>query len=112
VRWRGSPQCDKDKPPNSFGGQRLDYRRTEAEAQINHAIDLIMEYNQASGRNHQDKFRIGMGALRKMTKRGCRVIERIIESRNDEIEKHQLLNPRHNNKGFNAISIDAAIPLD
>lgn len=94
--------------------RKVSSRTTEAEAVINHAINLIIEYNEVPGRTHDDKFRVGIGAIRKMTKRGDKVIRRMIESRNDEIkahhEKHKL-GEFHNSKGKEAPPIDTVIPL-
>jgi IMP dehydrogenase/GMP reductase len=105
------------KPPNSFGGQRLDYRRAEAEAEINHAIERIMQHNEVPGTTHRDKFRVSVNALRKLVKgRSSKIMQEIIAQRSEEIEKHhqkhQLLNPKHNVKGRNAPSIETVISLD
>lgn len=83
-------------------------RTQEAEDAINHAIDKVMEYNEQEGVNHKDKFRVGIGCIRKLTGRGDQVIRRVIESRQEEIDahhqKHELAST-HNSKGKDAPSI-------
>ena len=91
------------------------YSRTQkAEDMINHAIDKIIEFNDQPDLHHQDKFRVGIGAVRKLTRRGDQVIRRVIESRQAELDahhqKHQL-GSTHNSKGKDAPSITTLIFL-
>jgi hypothetical protein len=96
--------------------QKKDYRRPEAYSEINHAIDKIMQFNEKPGRTYLDKFRVGVGSLRKLVNRGDILINKVIESRSDEIEQHhqnhQLFNTRHNAKGKTAPSIETVVFLD
>jgi hypothetical protein len=94
---------------------KIDSRTVQAEAMINHAIDKIIEHNNQEGIAHQDKYRIGIGGLRKMTRRGDGVIRRVLNSREDEINAHHQthkLGEYHNSKGHSVLSIEEIIPLD
>ena len=91
------------------------YSRTQqAEELINHAIDKIIEFNDQEGIHHKDKFRVGIGCIRKLTRRGDQVIRRVIENRQAELDahhqKHQL-GSTHNSKGKDAPSITTLISL-
>lgn len=91
------------------------YSRTQqAEDLINHAIDKIIEFNDQPDIRHQDKFRVGIGCVRKLTRRGDQVIRRVIENRQPELDahhqKHQL-GSTHNSKGKDAPSITDVIFL-
>jgi galactokinase/mevalonate kinase-like predicted kinase len=82
---------------------------------INHAIDKIIEHNNQEGIAHQDKYRVGIGGIRKMTRRGDGVIRRVLNSREDEINQHHQthqLGEYHNSKGNSGPSIEFVIPLD
>lgn len=55
---------------------------------INHAIDVIMEFNDTPGRVQEQKFYIGVGSVRDLCSRGDKAIRRVLEERKDEIAKH------------------------
>jgi hypothetical protein len=64
-------------------------RTTEnAEAKVNTAIDQIIAYNSTEGRNHSDKWAISISVLKKATGVFQGVIQRVFESRKDEIDRH------------------------
>jgi len=82
----------------------------EADKFVNQAIDAIIDFNNADGRPHIDKWRICRSALRKLTGKGDSVTSRVIESRQDDIDAHNSqheLSERHNAKGKNYPSIDS-----
>jgi len=90
-------------------------RTAEAELVINHAIDQLIKYNEVEGMTHQDKFRVGIGAIRKITRRGDGVIKRVLNARSDEIEQHHKIHQLgiyHNSKGKEATSVDELVLLD
>ena len=55
---------------------------------INHAIDAIMEFNDAPERLHNQKFYIGVGSIKELSSRGDVAIRKILKEREEEIEKH------------------------
>lgn len=61
---------------------------------INHALDAIIEFNDAPERPYNQKFYIGVGSLKELTNRGDVAIRKILEEREDEIlahlDQHQL----------------------
>lgn len=100
---------------NSTDGRKNSSRTAEAELAIDYAIDQFIKYNDQEGIAHQDKFRIGIGALRKLTGRGDGVIKRVLKRRESEIEQHHQqhqLGVHHNSKGKDAPSVDELIPFD
>jgi hypothetical protein len=109
------PQQDSSTVPKTRKTSRIDPRTVQAEAMINHAIDKIMEHNNQEGVAHQDKYRVGIGGIRKMTRRGDGVIRRVLNTREDEINQHHQthkLGEHHNSKGNSVLSIEEVIPLD
>ncbi|NJL51803.1 MAG: hypothetical protein HC930_05460 [Hydrococcus sp. SU_1_0] len=53
-------------------------KRTQlAEEEVNRAIDAIIQFNNTENQAHQDKWYIGVSALRKITERGDSVIKRV-----------------------------------
>jgi hypothetical protein len=109
------PQQDSSTVPKTRKTSRIDPRTVQAEAMINHAIDKIMEHNNQEDIAHQDKYRVGIGGIRKMTRRGDGVIRRVLNSREDEINQHHQthkLGEYHNSKGHSVRSIEFVIPLD
>jgi hypothetical protein len=111
------PQQDSSTVPKTqkTSFSKIDPRTVQAEAMINHAIDKIIEYNNQEGIAHQDKYRVGIGGIRKMTRRGDGVIRRVLNSREDEINQHHQthkLSEYHNSKGNSVRSIEDVIPLD
>ena len=58
------------------------------EQDVNHAIDAIMEFNDAQERPHQQKFYIGVGSVRELSGRGDVAIRRILKNRSPQIEQH------------------------
>lgn len=108
-------ESESDSESDGTDGRKNSTRTQEAELVINHAIDKFIEYNEQEGIAHQDKFRIGIGAVRKVTRRGDGVIKRVLESRASEIEQHNQkhqLGVHHNSKGKDATSVDELIFLD
>lgn len=55
---------------------------------IDHAIDAIMEFNDAPNRPHQQKFYIGIGSVRELCGRGDKAIRNALDERESEIESH------------------------
>ncbi len=91
-------------------------RTTEnAEAKVNAAIDAVVAYNSASGRTHENKWAFGVALLKRLTRANQKVIERVVEQRREEIEKHHLqheLGPNHNiRKGRQGIRIEESVPF-
>ncbi len=98
----------------SNNGRKKQQRTIEAERDINRAIDTVIEFNNAHGRSHQDKWYIGIGSIRTLTGRGDKVIRRVLQQRED-IEQHHFshqLDQSHNLKGRDATSIDEVIQLE
>ena len=82
--------------------------------EVNHAIDAIIDFNNQEDLAHNDKWHIGVGALRRLTQRGDTVIQRVIESRATEIQQHHAqhkIGSRHNSKGKDYPSIHEIIAL-
>jgi len=105
----------KESSSDNTDGRKTSSRTAEAELVINHAIDQLMKYNEQEGISHRDKFRVGIGAVRKMTRRGDGVIRRVIEGRQSELDEHHQkhkLRATHNSKGKEATSVDELVPLD
>jgi hypothetical protein len=104
----------KSSSSNSSKGKRSSQRTLESERQINHAIDLVMEFNNAEGRAHLDKWYIGIGSIRTLTGRGDKVIRRVLQQRQDVEQHHHQhrLDSSHNLKGQNALTINDVISLD
>ena len=102
----------KDKPVRSDGRTRAQ-RSIESERAINHAIERVMEFNNAPDRNHQDKWYIGIGSIRTLTGRGDKVIKRVLQQREDVEPHHHLhhLDQSHNLKGRDATPISDVISL-
>ncbi len=91
-------------------------RTTEnAEAKVNAAVDAIVAYNNALGRMHQEKWAFGVAQLKRLTRANQKVIERVVEQRRSEIEKHHQqheLGPNHNiKKGRQGIRIENVVPF-
>jgi hypothetical protein len=110
-----SSDASKTTTTSPKKARKVGSRTVEAEAMINHAIDKIIEYNNQEDITHQDKFRVGIGALRTLTGRGDAVIKRVIDSREEEINEHHQthqLDTYHNSKGNTAPPIDQVIHLD
>lgn len=55
---------------------------------IDHAIDAMMEFNDADRRPHQQKFYIGIGSVRELCGRGDKAIRNALDERESEIESH------------------------
>jgi hypothetical protein len=111
------PQQDSISKPNAqkTANSKRDHRTEQAEAMINYAIDKIIEHNNLDGIAYQDKYRVGIGAIRKLTGRGDGVIRRVLNSREDEISAHHKihkLSEYHNSKGNSGPSIEDVISLD
>lgn len=110
-----SPPQSQDKPQEnkSANGRQRSQRTLESERDINLAIDKVMEFNNADGRAHTDKWYIGIGSIRTLTGRGDKVIRRVLQQRPD-VEQHHLqhrLDSSHNLKGKNALTINEVISL-
>lgn len=88
----------------------------EAEASVNKAIDLIMEYNNSLEEGDKyKKWYIGHGVLRSLCGRGYKVITRMLERRKDEIDAHHQrhgLDEKHNLRGYNYPSIGEVISFE
>lgn len=90
-------------------------QKNESEQSINQAIDIIMKFNNDESVPTEDKWHIGIGSLRKLTRRGDAVIRRVIESRKEEIEQHHSLyglGKWHNARGKDYPSIDEVIDFE
>ena len=90
-------------------------RTQEAEATVNRAIDAIMSFNNSAFRTPSEKWYIGIGSLRKLSGNGDTVINRVIKSRQEEIDAHNSthqLGKWHNARGKDAPSIDQVISFD
>ena len=108
-------KSQKQSGTDNIDGRTTSSRTVEAELVINHAIDQLKEFNEQEGISHKDKFKIGIGALKKMTGKGDGVIRRVLESREKEIEEHHQihqLGTYHNSKGKEATPVDELVPLD
>lgn len=94
--------------------QKKQQRTIDAERDINRAIDTVMEFNNAHGRAHIDKWYIGIGSIRTLTGRGDKVIRRVLQGREDVQQHHQQhqLDQSHNLKGRDATPIDEIIQLE
>ncbi len=122
ARSNGNEGAKKNnRPPSiepsgeSTGKNKKKQQRTiEAERDINRAIDTVIEFNNAHGRSHQDKWYIGIGSIRTLTGRGDKVIRRVLQQRKDVQQHHQLhqLDQSHNLKGRDATPIDEVIQLE
>ena len=55
---------------------------------IDHAIDAMMEFNDAPNRPHQQKFYIGIGSVRELCGRGDKAIRNALDERESELESH------------------------
>ena len=73
-----------------------------------------MEFNNTPGREHQEKWYIGIGSIRTLTGRGDKVIRRVLQQREDVEKHHSLhqLDQSHNLKGRDATPIDEIIQLE
>ncbi|NJO99149.1 MAG: hypothetical protein HC764_26775, partial [Pleurocapsa sp. CRU_1_2] len=94
--------------------RKLSKRTIEAEEEVNRGIDAIIQFNNTENLAHNDKWHIGIAALRKLTQRGDSVAKRVLESRATEIQQHHAqhqIAPRHNSKGKTYPSIDEIISL-
>jgi hypothetical protein len=94
--------------------RQLSKRRIEAEAEVNRAIDAIIDFNNQENLPHNDKWHIGVGALRKLTHRGDTLAKRVLQQRADQIQQHHAqhqIAPRHNSKGKSYPSIHQVISL-
>ncbi len=92
-------------------------RTTEnAEAKVNTAIDAVVAYNNAPGRTHEDRWAFGVAQLKRLTRANQKVIERVVEHRKTEIERHHQqhqLGPNHNiKKGRQRVRIEDTVPFD
>ena len=99
---------------NQENSRKLFNRSVEAEEEVNRAIDAIIEFNNQENLPDNDKWRIGISALRKLTQRGDSVTKKVLEQRADQIKQHHAqhqLSPRHNSKGNTYPSIDEVISL-
>ena len=116
VEQTKKSQSIKSKPESSSqeNSRKLSKRSIEAEEEVNRAIDAIIDFNNQENLAHNDKWRIGVAALRKLTQRGDTVTKRVLESRADQIEQHHAqhqIGLRHNSKGKTYPSIDEVISL-
>jgi hypothetical protein len=87
-------------------------RTQEAEETVNRAIDAIMSFNNIEDRSPSEKWYIGIGSLRKLSGNGDTVINRVIKSRQEEIDAHNSthqLGKWHNARGKDAPSINEVI---
>jgi hypothetical protein len=94
--------------------RKISKKSLEAEQEVNHAIDAIIQFNNQEDVSHLDKWHIGVSALRKLTERGDSVIQRVLQPRATEIEQHHAVHqigPRHNSKGKTNPSINEIISL-
>ncbi|MEP0872117.1 telomere resolvase [Trichocoleus desertorum AS-A10] len=76
------------------------YRTGEADAIVNQAIDAIMAHNNLPNQLHDLKWAITINGLKNFST-NQRVIERIMQERKDELDKHHQLHqllPGHNNR--------------
>lgn len=101
-------------PTQSEDSRKLSKRTIEAEEEVNRGIDAIIDFNNQPDLAHNDKWHIGIAALRKLTERGDSVVKRVLESRATEIQQHHAqhqIAPRHNSKGKTYPSINEIISL-
>ena len=57
-------------------------------ADINHAIDAVMAFNDAEERLYNQKFYIGIGSVKELSNRGDAAIRRVLNEREEEIQNH------------------------
>lgn len=109
--WSGNPTYPLHQQQDD---RKLSNRSQEAEAEVNRAIDAIIDFNNQDSLPHNDKWHIGVGALRKLTHRGDTVAQRVLKQRADQIQQHHAqhqIAPRHNSKGKTHPSIHQVISL-
>ena len=74
-------------PKSNHVKRKRDSSQTVKE-DINHAIDAIIEFNNTPNRPQEQKFYIGVGAVRELTSRGDITINDVLEQRQEEIQQH------------------------
>lgn len=102
------PKTSKRTNKTSSSIRRRDDPETVSR-DISHAVDAIIEFNDAENREHNQKFYLGIGSIRDLCSRGDIAIRKILKERKEEIEqhlaKHQLAKShnlsRKNGKGEN-----------
>ena len=76
-------------------------RSERAEAKVRRAIDALMAWNNEPGRNHRDKLRINLNALKQLTRAYQGAIYRVLDERREAIEEHHQrhgIGPKHRNR--------------
>ncbi|MGL5833219.1 MAG: protelomerase family protein [Waterburya sp.] len=107
-----STSNDQQNPPKDPKSRHSQPKSLKAEEDVNRAIDLIMAFNNQDGLAHNERHYIGIGTLRKVTRRGHTVIKRVLEARKAEIQQHHSLhelNTTHNCRGYSRPSINHVI---
>ncbi|BAZ47119.1 hypothetical protein NIES4102_41650 (plasmid) [Chondrocystis sp. NIES-4102] len=87
-------------------------KKNKKEETVHQAIDAVMEYNNKEGRVHHDKWFINVSSLRSLTGRGDKLIGRVLQQRQAEVEQHNELHnltSRHNCRGRFSPSIQDVI---
>lgn len=108
------PASSKSSNQSEDSERKLSNRSIEAEAEVNRAIDAIIDFNNQPDLAHNDKWHIGVGALRKLTQRGDTVVKRVLDQRAEQIQQHHAqhqIGMRHNSKGKDYPSIHEIISL-
>ncbi|WP_299415051.1 protelomerase family protein [Acaryochloris sp. IP29b_bin.148] len=104
-------RSDTSKKPGRQPGQTS----AAADAKITQAIDAMMDYNNVPNRSFEEKWRISASVLKRLTKSYQGVIQRVLDTREDEIEQHHQthgLSSRHNIRhGRAGVTIDQVIQL-
>lgn len=80
------PKSATTIPPKKRGRGRLP--SGEADARVDRAIDAIMAYNDSPNRPLGQMWRIGVSALKRLTRSSQAVIQRVLDRRQAEIETH------------------------
>lgn len=111
-----SPAPEPESSPPKKRGRRRGNTSAAAEAKITQAINAIMDYNNAPTRPFEEKWAISSSLLKRLTKSYQGVIQRVLDARADEIERHHQahgLGGRHNIRhGRAGVTIEQVIQLE
>lgn len=89
-------------------------RQKQKEEIVDKGIDAIVKFNNDPSRTHNDKWFINVSALRSLTKKGDKLVARVLQARQAEIDEHHSfhnLTSRHNCRGRFSSSIQDVISL-
>jgi hypothetical protein len=110
--WQTNEGNERQNNSSKQSARKKTIRTEEAEETVNRAIDAIMSFNNVEERSPSEKWYIGIGSLRKLSGNGDTVINRVLKSRQEEIDAHNSthqLGKWHNARGKDSPSIDKVI---